>query len=186
MRFSIKWLLIAVAAVAAGCVALLNASDLWADVVSGTVVVCLLIALIGTVASQGHRRAFCWGFAVFGWGYLLLMETLSGWSLSLVTQRLLEQLHGLVAAETEIPRDEYWEMQGLEPGPPVDPGGGGGLGEASGAKPGMVREVLPMFGYFLKIGHAICLLLFALLGGLTGRYFHPAAPQQKAGDKRVS
>ena len=70
MRFSLKWMLAAVAFVGFGCVALCNANEAWAGAAMGLTVVVLLAAILAAIYSQ--PRAFYIGVCVFGWSYLVL------------------------------------------------------------------------------------------------------------------
>lgn len=157
MRFSIKWMLIGIAGVALACAALVSASDLWAAIVYAATLVCLFVAIVGTAFRRGRHRAFWTGFAVFGWGYFLLMgatleNPLGGRASALPTHPLLMKLHDAVAKETSVSitrraravyENEYVRMTNRRP---------------------RQRE-------FAKVGHLVLLLLFASAGGLVGQYF---------------
>lgn len=70
--FSLKWMLAGVAAVALGCVAMVYASPGVATITRGLVILLVLFAPLGVVYRTGGRRAFWLGFAVFGFGYIVV------------------------------------------------------------------------------------------------------------------
>ena len=70
MRFSLKWMLVAVAFVGFGCVALYNANEVLAMGIMALTVIVLFVAILGSINLD--PRAFYIGMCVFGWGYLLL------------------------------------------------------------------------------------------------------------------
>src|SRR5262245_1390595 len=86
LRFSLLTLLVAVLLISVACAAVASGSDLWAWIVVTATVLALLIATVGALYLPGKRRAFAGGFAICGWGYLLLVQ--GPWSAS-VTPRLL-------------------------------------------------------------------------------------------------
>jgi hypothetical protein len=75
LQFSIVSLLGVVTVVGVGCAALVNASHLWAGIVVNAAVFALLAAAVGAVYLRSNFRAFCGGFAIFGWAYFLLTAT---------------------------------------------------------------------------------------------------------------
>jgi hypothetical protein len=54
------------------CAALVNASPRWAAAMVSLTVLALLTTTAGAVFLSSRARAFCGGFAIFGWAYLLL------------------------------------------------------------------------------------------------------------------
>src|SRR5262245_55114099 len=72
MRFNIRDLLIFMAAVGVGCVALVNSTQAWAAGMMAAVVVSLVAAVLLAVFTHGAKRGYWTGFAVSGWVYLLL------------------------------------------------------------------------------------------------------------------
>lgn len=73
-RFSLFALLAVILVISLGCAALVNASDLWAEIVVTATILGLLVATIGAVFIPGRGRVFAGGFAIFGWAYLLLVQ----------------------------------------------------------------------------------------------------------------
>ena len=72
-RFSIRQLLLGTALVAVGCVALRSASPTWVAALLGVVLLVLTAAVPLAIFRQGAQRAWWFGFALFGWLYLLLL-----------------------------------------------------------------------------------------------------------------
>jgi hypothetical protein len=168
MRFSIKWMLIGIAGAAVACAALVNASELWAAIVYAATLVCLFVALVGAIFRRGRQRAFWTGFAVFGWGYFLLMgatleNPIGGRAHGLPTHPLLMALHDAVAKET-------------------------GASTARRARAAWEDDLVsrmnrrPHPREFAKVGHLVLLLLFASAGGLVGQYSF--APTEKTSPYR--
>src|SRR5689334_12956654 len=73
-RHTIAGLMLVVLVVAVAAAALRDASDAWAG---GLLLLTLLIlgtAVIGVAYRREGRRAFWFGYALFGWGYLVLSQ----------------------------------------------------------------------------------------------------------------
>ncbi len=71
-RFSIAALMGIVVVCAVGIAALRYASELWENILFTLTLGLLAFALLGAIYRRGPRRAFWVGFALIGWGYLLL------------------------------------------------------------------------------------------------------------------
>ena len=100
--YSLKSLLALVAWACVGAFALLNASRIWVTVVYSVTVTALLIALLALPCQPSPRRAFWLGFAIFGWGYLLIADNVyRDDSLDLPTHAALEWLHGVVSQDVD-------------------------------------------------------------------------------------
>jgi hypothetical protein len=143
IRFPIAGLMLAVLVVALGLAALRNASEIWAGATFLLTCAVLTLAIVGVVCRDQSERAWWLGFALFGWGYLVL----AFWSsLELPTSALLN-----------------WLQMRLNAAPP---GGGGmqsvmlagGFGGGSGQ---------PSTDPFQQIGHCLWALLAALIGGVV-------------------
>lgn len=191
MRISVKGVLLAVAAVAVSCAALINANDVWAAVVYGVTLGCLFVAIVGAIFRRGHRRAFWAGFAVFGWGYFLLMgatleNPLGGRAGGLPTSLLLVKLHDVVATEdvADVAEDRRGRRGGYG-GNDGGYGGGGHGGGYGGGYGGASRPVTPRQLEFAQIGHLASLLLFACAGGLVGQQFFASSEREKSVEKDV-
>jgi len=72
-RFSIRQLLLGTALVAVGCVALRSASHIWVAVLLGLMLLVLTAAVPLAIFRHGAQRAWWFGFALFGWLYILLL-----------------------------------------------------------------------------------------------------------------
>jgi hypothetical protein len=80
--------------------ALRNASAFWAGMVLSATLFLLGVAIIGGVYGRGAQRAWWFGFALFGWGYLVL--AFAPWfdlnvEPGLATAQLLEAIHARVS-----------------------------------------------------------------------------------------
>jgi len=75
IRFSIQYVLIAIACVAVALTALRYASDFWEGVFYFLVVVFLFSTLLGCIYRKGHLRAGWVGAALFGWLFLVMLQT---------------------------------------------------------------------------------------------------------------
>jgi hypothetical protein len=73
LQFSLLTLFGLVTIVALGCAALRSPSELWASSLFTFTIVVLLAAILRAILRRGPARAFWIGFALFGWGYLLLI-----------------------------------------------------------------------------------------------------------------
>ena len=73
-RLSIAGMLWVVAVVALWVASLRSASVLWLSVAATITLGLLLTAVVGVVLLRGEARAFCLGFALFGWVYLVLVN----------------------------------------------------------------------------------------------------------------
>src|SRR6185503_8497778 len=72
LQFSLRNLLIAVAAVAVGTAALLNANEWWASLVWGVVLSLLVFAGLAALFRREAQRAFWCGYLVAGSFYLIV------------------------------------------------------------------------------------------------------------------
>ena len=89
IRFPIAGLMLAVLVVAVALAALRTASETWAGVMFLITCGVLCLAIVGVVCRDGPKRAWWLGFALFGWGYLLLAQ----WStVNLPTMALLDAI----------------------------------------------------------------------------------------------
>jgi hypothetical protein len=77
-RFTIAWLMTVVLLVALGFAALRRSSEVVASAVFTSAVVTLLVATVGAVLGRGAAWV---GFAVFGWGGLILVFGPLSWEL---------------------------------------------------------------------------------------------------------
>jgi hypothetical protein len=77
IRFSIAWLMTVVLVAAVGLGALRNGSEAWAGLVLMLNCGALMLALVGAVCRGPGERAWWLGFALFGGGYLALVQSQS-------------------------------------------------------------------------------------------------------------
>jgi hypothetical protein len=151
VRFPIAGLMGAVLVVALGLAALRNASETWAGVMFLLTCGVLSLAIVGVICREDGERAWWLGFALFGWGYLLL----SLWStVTLPTMALLD----VIATRLGIPLQFSGGMGGgmRNVGLWAFGGFGGGFG-------GMADHPLQ------EIAHCLWALVAALLGGFLAR-----------------
>jgi hypothetical protein len=72
-HFTLKGLMIAIVLIGVGIAALVRPIKLWAMVLALLQLTMCLTAILGLVFRRGPERASWTGFAVFGWGYLILL-----------------------------------------------------------------------------------------------------------------
>jgi hypothetical protein len=182
LRYSLAGLLIAIVVVSVGCAAITHPTPLWSQIVFTAVVVMLLAAT--TAAIVGGPRPFAAGFAVFGWGYLLLAS--GPWSVTvrphLLTETALARLEPLVVDPGAV----YMTGAGL--GGPMSGFGGGWGGVLTGGSTVWLTPTQPYnsvayfppnpYGYpvsegnpwLRQIGHTLWAILFAAAGGALARF----------------
>src|SRR5262245_26291108 len=96
-RFSIAKLMCVIFIIGLGIAALRNASDEWAGGALLTTIGLLGLALIGIAYRRERKRAWWFGFSLFGWGYLTI--TMGPWFVQEISPKLpmaqfLTYLHG--------------------------------------------------------------------------------------------
>jgi hypothetical protein len=188
IQFSLRHLLVAVAFVAVGCTALLNANPWWVRGSWLATVGLLFVAVVQAIFRRGERRAFWTGFAIAGW--LCIVAATNAFDGLRVVRQLPEQAMGaLYARLPDALRMPYIEEQ---TGRPVD--GGASLPPSvtsyrpSPEEPtstGLVwlalQQQQPTFApnprhvgweFFQSIGEAIWTLLVALVGGTIARWVY--------------
>jgi hypothetical protein len=160
IRFPIAGLMGAVMVVALGLAALRNGTETWAGVTFLTTCAVLCLAIVGIVCRDGAKRAWWLGFALFGWGYLLL----AFWSpVELPTMALLDAIGTRLGAQVKFSGG----MGGMGGGMRSIGGGlmsaglwAGGFGGGLGAPPSRAHQ---------QIAHSLWALVAALLGGILAR-----------------
>jgi hypothetical protein len=100
VRFSIAGLMGAVLTAALGLTALRSASETWAGVALLATCGVLGLAVVGVVSRAADERAWWLGFALFGWGYLVLAL----WSPPSATNRVKDGF-------LQISCDSEWESE---------------------------------------------------------------------------
>ncbi len=159
IRFPIAGLMGAVLVVALGLAALRNASETWASVMFLLTCGVLNLAVVGTLCREGAKRAWWLGFALFGWGYLVL----AFWSsVQLPTMTLLDVVGSRLGLKVQF---------------------GGGMGGMGGGMRSAGFWAFGGFGGFggppgqslKQIAHRLWALVAALLGGVLARVLFGAA-----------
>jgi hypothetical protein len=166
MRFSLKWLLIAVALVAVSVVALLNANNDWRSMVENAALFAILVATAAAVYSAGERRAFCFGFALFGITYFLVLASPS---FSDARERLFTSA-GFRIIHKQLFHAKSDVVLFREPidGDVIN---GTALMQPDGIN-ARVMIVRPKLSDFIAVGNALFCIPFGLLGGVIARAFY--------------
>ncbi len=158
VRFPIAGLMLAVLVVALGMAALRNASEVWAGATFLLTCAVLCLAVVGVVCREEAERSWWLGFALFGWGYLVL----AFWSsLELPTMALLDACGSWFGVKVKFS------------------GGMGGMGGgmmSAGIGPG--GWIGPGDQPIRQIAQCLWALVAALLGGIAGRIFIGGAPER--------
>lgn len=110
LQFTLRHLLVAVAFVAVGCAALLNANGWWVSGIWTCVVALLSLAALLAIFLRGQRQAFWIGFALVGW--LTVLAATDKVPALTAARQLPQQLTGwLYQRLPEIRRARYIEEQ---------------------------------------------------------------------------
>ena len=150
IRFPIAGLMLAVLVVAVALAALRTASETWAGVMFLITCGVLCLAIVGVVCRDGPKRAWWLGFALFGWGYLLLAQ----WStVNLPTMALLDAIAARLGMQVQFSGGMGGGKMSVAPWAGGFGWGGGGPSDES------LRE----------IAHCLWALAAAVLGGLLAR-----------------
>jgi hypothetical protein len=160
-RFSLKWLLIAVAYIAISVGALLNANRFWRSSLESSAVALVLIALAGVIWSAGERRAFWGGSLLFGAIYLLWSTGLFGLTQSIrfpPTDAFSYIHRRSFTPTTEIP--ESPDLSDIDYSNEFV----GGVATLQVIRPGNT--------VFTAVGNAVLAIPFALLGGVIATAFY--------------
>jgi hypothetical protein len=160
VRFPIAGLMGAVIVIALSLAALRNASETWAGATFLLTCAVLTLAVVGAVCRRDAERAWWLGFALFGWGYILL----AFWtSFELPTMALLDVIGSQFGAKVHFSGGKSTMGGGMG-----SIGGmrsadlqfsgvlAGGMGGGTGGPPD--RELQ-------QIGHCLWALLASLVGG---------------------
>jgi hypothetical protein len=164
LRFSIAGLMGAVLIAALGLVALRSASETWAGLTLLATCGVLGLAVVGVVCRGAAERAWWLGFAIFGWGYIVLAFWSPANGANLPTMIALE------ATCTKI---------GMTvPTKPPAPRIGMSINKIRAA-PGTTGDIDPSF---TEIGQCLWALVGAYLGGVlaSSLFFAPAFRSEEA------
>jgi hypothetical protein len=161
-RFSMKWLLGAVAFVGLSIVALLNARWYWHSGLMNVLLVLLAASLAGMIYLGRDGRAFCGGFFIFGMFYFLFAT--QWWKLEREWRFMPTSGLSALHKHTFVAKNETIPPSGFQ-------GGGDivsrGQPLPNGSVPAMV--VRPSHEAFVGVGNTLLCFLFALLGGVVAR-----------------
>lgn len=196
-RFTIGGLLGIVAFVAVAFAALRHPTDAWDSGVFGVTLLTLLTSILLEVHRREERRAYWLGFALFGWAYLV-MSLVPPIEARLPTTRLLDRLDPLLGERPWIntlsrfidQQDPPWarpDSRAVAFLPQGDIGEGTKrglvfLGNAPNGSPLAVRGGTSED--FVRIGHSLLPLIFALVGGWLSRKLY-ASDHRDHGDDRL-
>jgi hypothetical protein len=184
-RYSIAALMIVILVVGVAFAALRDASDLWAGILLSLTLLLLASAALAIPYRKQGKRAFWFGFAIFGWGYLVLSQ--APWFSEQVQPRLpmtalLGTIHAklnpdgsrtgdavpaafAVTSRPGVPQTTV--MYRTSPVSPADTSGPVTAGS-------ITLRVFVLQGnleQFLRVGQCLFALLAALLGGLVACWF---------------
>jgi hypothetical protein len=180
-RFSIAGLMGLVVVVAVGVAALRFASELWAGILLVLTLMVLGASVLAFHERSGARRAWWRGFALFGWGYVVL--ALGPWASEAIAPKLpttagLDALYarmhpgGAEAGQAQrLGQVVLRDYIAVPPGMAFSPDG---KLVVSGAPPGPAPEP------FRRVGHCLWALLVACVGGLVGRALHASGERSPA------
>ena len=166
MQYSLKWLLLCIAFVGFASTALAIGTRPLAITSMLMTVAVLLAAVVSYGVSQGSKRAFCFGFIVFGFGYLgmLYMPSLEmDLSPINVFENVLNRSHPLIVRDVATNWDPVTDpqMSSLPTGTQI-------FGDSVEG----YTYKLPVLAYYRAIGHMVFAILVALIGGGLGQYLH--------------
>jgi hypothetical protein len=155
-RFTIAGLMGLVVVVAVGVAALRFASDLWAGILLMPTLGTLGAAVLAFHERTGSLRSWWRGFALFGWGYLVL--AMGPWASEAIAPHLpttagLDALYARMHPDSEAQADLDVANTRLR---------GGIVLATSNSAPEP----------FLRVGHCLWALLVACVGGVVGRALH--------------
>jgi hypothetical protein len=163
------------------------ASELWASALSTLLIVILLTAVICAILQRGSGRAGWLGFAVFGWGFFLLVDRdesgLDVGSATPLTSILLRTAYertisreegvgvstGLDASDVRLAlRKHVIELQRAGQPPSARIGPDTDLFTVTGDPLAVASR--PTLADFMRVGSAHAVFLWGLLGAALGRW----------------
>jgi hypothetical protein len=167
MRFSLKWLLTAVAFIAVCLFALLHANVLGRVGTQGAVLLSLLIGSAGAMFSVRGVRAFCGGYVLFAIPFLAVFFGFKSGS-DFISTRMLEIIHSQAfSPTTEMVRGPFY--------PATYEGDVLTVTDQPDASL-LVTAIRPKRQDFVSVGHAILSVPFSVLGGLVALAFYRRRP----------
>lgn len=161
-RFSLRWLLAAVAFIAVGLVSLRYASKLASDCLFIAWFALLLIAVLGIAYRRECQRAFWFGYCVFGWSFAAYVYFGHG---NTICDRAIQSAYDSVTWSQPAPQKVYLAHQQS-----------GGVGQQLGVS---YRIYFPRLFPFLSAGRSLSGMIIAILGGLIAKWFHATRDNPK-------
>ncbi|MHC4178427.1 MAG: hypothetical protein ACYSWU_13020 [Planctomycetota bacterium] len=175
-QFSVFGLLVLVAFVSVACAALVYASLWWASICPTGAVIAQLVAVLGVVYRRGSARAFWLGFAVLGWGYLLLAFA-PGLDRHVGYRLITTKLFGLLQPKLQrTPIHSNASELALFPG--EDP-------LVTMTETSTYYAPAPQWDHFQQAGHSLTAIVIGFLGGLIASYFYNTREPQAGHDERA-
>ena len=165
LRFSLATLLLVVLFVAIGCAALVNATEIWRQAIVTLTIVVLVVATLAATCIGGRTRPFVVGFSVAGWIYLVLVSV-SALELrdDLLTDKAISLLFKTMHGDAEsnvisftgdsLMIDTPYSVTGLDTS-----------GMFGGTTPMVNNATQVNYFDFSGIGHALCTMIVAFVGG---------------------
>jgi hypothetical protein len=187
IRFNIASLLEVVLLVAVSFAGLREATESWDSGLFSVTLVVLLVSILLAVHRAEIRRAYWFGFALFGWIYLGLTLVPSIES-RLISTKALTYLDSKVPDRSIVYIRRVWDTWSSDPTQSnqsvrstslaLSPEGNGAVGgNWSGAGDWMFpRSFTGAAGSstvnFIRIGHSFLTVIAAMTGGVLSRYLH--------------
>lgn len=150
---------------AVGFAALRSGSEMWARGLLMSALVILAFSLIGVVYRDGVRRAWWFGFALFGWGYMAL--TVSPWLDDEVGAKLPTHRVLLDVFQESMRRRVLSSDPAALPGAPMGPGRVSVSSSATVSNGLAIARTPGGIAEFLLIGNCLFALLGAFCGGMA-------------------
>jgi hypothetical protein len=166
LRFSIANLLAVVALIGVGLAALNSPSSVIAGLLALATLAVILLAILGTVYRSDEARAFWLGVALFGGSYFVV-------ALTPVAPLVSDGL----GATLKTVRAAFWTVR--TPDGEEEPTG---LMDTAYDRENATTVAWPSWhhGFGLTI-HCLANLLFAVAGGIAGRWFYATRPKAAEG-----
>jgi len=163
MQFSLRALLAAMGCVGVGVYALIFATEFWAVLAYTLCVVLFFAAVVLAVAGSGRTRLFWLGFALFGWGYLIVLHSPIFHMAADQKKNWLVFYEGPPLPSRAFARWMYREGLPRIHKPPV-------WDQSQRRTTNGSR--FPTEMNFCQVCHSEFALLFALVGGMIGKFAH--------------
>ena len=115
MRFSIKWLLAAVAYAAVACASVISASGVWRELVAIAGLIVFVAAAIGALRAHGQIRSFSIGFAM---AYVLIrLAAFTSWNAFLDLRNSADGIADRIVSVRQSRSNDFRELLEQELGP---------------------------------------------------------------------